>query len=172
LNAFFVVAFLAVAVLVVALVLDDVADRLADALGGPDWLSLPVLAALVAGFGFAAGLVDETTGSFPLAVAGGLAGGVVAAWGAFRLVQAAIHMPTDPPVRHADLRGRTGRVVTPITPARGGEVLVELAGVRHKLRASSDVAVALGTEVVVVEVMSPTSVVVTPFELPDPTTKD
>jgi membrane protein implicated in regulation of membrane protease activity len=75
-------------------------------------------------------------------------------------------------VRHGDLRGRIGRVITPITPARGGEVLVELAGIRHKLAASSDAAVPLGAEVVVIEVTSPTSVVVTALDLPDTTPKD
>jgi hypothetical protein len=164
-NGFFVLGFAAVALLVVSLVLDDVIDGLADAIGGPDWLSLPVIASLIAGFGFAAGLVDEWTGSRVTAVLAGIGGGAAAAWASFRLVEAAIHMPTDPPVRHADLQGRTGRVVTPIGDGRGGEVLVELAGMRHKLSATADVAIPIGATVVVVEVVSPTSVVVTPLHL-------
>ena len=166
-NGFFVIGFVAVAVLVVSLVLDDVFSSIADVFDGPDWLSLPVLAALVAGFGFAAGLVDESTDSTVLPVGAGVLGGVAAAWGSFRLVRAAIDMRTDPPVRHQDLEGRQGRVVTPIAAGQRGEVLIELAGLRHKLAASADTSIPLGAAVVVVEVTSPTSVVVTSLELPN-----
>lgn len=164
-NGFFVLGFVAVAVLVVALVLDDVVDGLSDALGGPDWLSLPVLAALVAGFGFAAGLVDESVDSAAAGAVAGLAGGAAAAWLTARLVSAAIDMPTDPPLRLADLPGRPGRVVTPIVEGRVGEVLVEVAGTHHKLTATAAGSIPLGDEIVVVEVISPTSVVVAPLEL-------
>lgn len=166
-NGFFVLGFAAVGVLMLSLVLDDAIEGLADVFDGPDWLSLPVLAALVAGFGFAAGAVDEMTGSRAAGTVAGVAGGVGAAWMASRLVAMAINMPTDPPVRHGDLRGRPGRVVTPIASGRPGEVLVELAGVRLKLTATADVAIPLGTDIVVVEVSSPTSVIVTTLELED-----
>jgi membrane protein implicated in regulation of membrane protease activity len=165
-NTYFVVAFAAVAVLAVSLVLDDVFDGLADAIGGPDWLTLPVVAALVAGFGFAAGLVDESLDDAgALALVGGAAGGVVSAWAAARLVRAAVNMPTDPPVRHGDLQGRPGRVVTPIAAGKPGEVLVELAGMQHKLAATAVESIPLGAAVVVVEVTSPTSVVVATLDL-------
>lgn len=166
-NGFFVVALVALGVLLVALVLDDVLDGLTDALGGPDWLSLPVLAAVVAGFGLVAGAVEGTTGStLPALLAGG-AGGVGTGWLAARFVAAAMDMPTDPPIRHADLAGRAGRVVTAVAPRQPGEVLVALGGVRHKLRATSGEVIAVGHEIVVVEVTSPTTVVVAPLGLDD-----
>lgn len=166
-NGFFVLGFAAVGVLVLSLLLDDAVEGLADVFDGPDWLSLPVVAALVAGFGFAAGAVDEWSGSRAVGAAGGAVGGVAAAWATARFVALAMNMPTDPPVRHQELRGRPGRVVTPIAAGRPGEVLVELAGIRHKLTATADVAIPLDADVVVVDVSSPTSVVVTTLDLED-----
>jgi len=161
-NGWFWLALAALAVLAVSLVVDDVFDVLPDDLG-PDWLSLPVLAAVVAAFGLAAGAVEAAgAGSVPVLGAGAVAGagaGVLTA----RLVRLAMHLPTDPPVRHADLQGRIGRVVTAVAPPRSGEVLVPLGGTSHKLRASSDQPLPVGTEIVVVDVISPTSVVVAPL---------
>jgi membrane-bound ClpP family serine protease len=170
-NGFFVVALVALGVLFVALVLDDVLDGLTDALGGPDWLSLPVLAAVVAGFGLVAGAVEGAAGAtLPALLAGG-AGGLGTGWLTARFVSAAMAMPTDPPIRHADLAGRAGFVVTAVAPLQPGEVLVALGGVRHKLRACAEETIAVGREIVVVEVSSPTTVVVAPLgldELPPP----
>ncbi|MGH9245942.1 MAG: hypothetical protein ACRD29_16820, partial [Acidimicrobiales bacterium] len=168
LNAYILVGLVAVAVLVVSLVFDDLFEGLTDALGGPDWLSLPVVAALVAGFGFVAGAVAGLGGVTVLALGAGVAGGGLTAWLAARLVVAAMRMPTDPPVRHDQLYGRTGRIVTPIPAGRRGEVLIELAGVRHKVAATAEVPIGLGAEVVVVEVISPTSVVVAILDLDQP----
>ena len=69
-NGFFIVGFVAIALLVLSLVLDDVVDGLAEL--GPDWLSLPVLAALLAGFGFVAGFVDESTDEQAVALGAGV----------------------------------------------------------------------------------------------------
>jgi membrane protein implicated in regulation of membrane protease activity len=155
-NGYFWMALAALAVLALSLVFDDVLDVEA----GPDWVSLPVIAAVVAAFGLAAGAVSGSGGGDLIAVPVGLATGVAAGALTARFVAAAMRMPTDPPIRHADLAGRVGRVVTPIRPGRPGEVLVALGGTSHKLTAHASTDLALGAEVVVVEVTSPTSVVV------------
>lgn len=163
-NGYFWVAVVAMALLAASLVFDDALDGLTDGLG-PDWLSLPVLATTIAAFGLAAGAVTGTTGSALLAVPVGLAAAVVSGVLAARLIAAALRMPTDPPVRHRDLAGKVGRVVTPISRGRAGEVLVPLGGTALKLTAHAGADIALGAEVVVVEVTSPTSVVVAALEL-------
>jgi membrane protein implicated in regulation of membrane protease activity len=163
-NGYFWMAAVAMAVLAVSLLFDDALEGLTDGLG-PDWLSLPVLAAVFAAFGLAAGAISGSGGGAVVAVPVGVAAGVGAGALAARLIAAAMRMPTDPPVRHTDLPGKLGRVITPIGPAQAGEVLVSLGGSAHKLTAHATTDIALGTEVVVVEVTSPTSVLVTTVEL-------
>jgi membrane protein implicated in regulation of membrane protease activity len=163
-NGYFWMAAVALVVFGGSLVFSDATEGLLEDVG-PDWLSLPVLATVFAAFGLAAGAVAGTGGPNLLAVPVGLAAGAGAGAVATRFIAAAMRMPTDPPVRHTDLAGKVGRVVTPISPARTGEVLVPLGGSTHKLTASAGAHLPLGTEVVVVEVTSPTSVVVTALEL-------
>jgi membrane protein implicated in regulation of membrane protease activity len=68
-------------------------------------------------------------------------------------------------VRHTDLAGKLGRVVTPISRTQPGEVLVAIGGSAHKLTAHARTDIPIGTEVVVVEVTTPTSVVVATLHL-------
>ncbi len=127
---------------------------------GPDWVSLPALAALVGAFGFVGALLIELGAPTPLALAGGAVAGVLLALGAVRLVRGLMHMRTDDNVRASDMVGRPGRVVTALTADRTGEVLVDHAGQRIKVAARGDEALRIGDEVVVVEVLSPTFVAV------------
>jgi membrane protein implicated in regulation of membrane protease activity len=155
-NAYFWVAFIALGVLALSLVLDGL-DVISGDLG-PDWLSLPVLAAVVAAFGLAAGAAQGAGAPWPVVLLAGVAVGVGAGALTARLIAATMRLPTYPPLRHTDLYGRVGRVVTPIAPDQPGEVLVALGGTSHKLTARSRDALALGADVVVVEVVSPTMV--------------
>lgn len=141
--------------LVVGLVLGDL-DVDVDL--GPDWLSLPVLAALVGAFGFVGAAATSFGASAPVALAAGAVAGVALAAGAARLVSGLMHMPTDGTVRTGDMIGRPGQVVTALTPERSGEVLVDHAGQRLKVAARGDEVLTVGTPVVVVEVLSPTFV--------------
>lgn len=125
---------------------------------GPDWLSLPVLAALVGAFGFAGAALLEITGSTTAAIAGGAVVGVGLAALTAVMIRSLMRMRTDAPLRAGDLVGRPGRVVTALTPDRTGEVLVHQAGQRLKLSASGAEAMSVGQEIVVVEVLSPTMV--------------
>jgi membrane protein implicated in regulation of membrane protease activity len=162
-NGYFWMALAALAVLAVTLVFDDALEGLTEGLG-PDWLSLPVLASVFAAFGLAAGAISGNSGPAVVAVPAGLVAGAGAGALAARLIAAAMRMPTDPPVRTGELPGKVGRVVTPIRTDRAGEVLVPLGGSAYKLTAHATTDIALGTEVVVVEVTSPTSVLVTTLE--------
>jgi membrane protein implicated in regulation of membrane protease activity len=125
---------------------------------GPDWLSLPAVAALVGAFGFVGAAVLSFGAPTPIALGAGAIAGVVLAFLATRLARALIDMPTDAPVRTSDLVGRPGRVVTAATAERSGEVLVDHAGQRLKVAARADETLTVGAEVVVVEVLSPTFV--------------
>ena len=125
---------------------------------GPDWLSLPVLAALVGAFGFVGAAAHSLGASTTVAVVAGTLGGVVLAGLTARLVAGVMHMPTDATPRTADLIGRPGRVVTALTADRSGEVLIRHAGQQLKLSARSEETLTVGDEFVVVEVLSPTLV--------------
>ena len=133
--------------------------------GGGLQLTLPVIAGFLGAFGFAGAIAATLTGGGPLAailaVLVGLALGTPAAWLSGRLMNAAINMPTDATPTSSDLLGALGVVVTPV-PAGGGygEVRVLVAGQQIKLHARADVALPLGTEVFVIEVPTPTSVLV------------
>lgn len=129
-------------------------------------LSLPAIAGFLGAFGFGGAIA-----SVPLAGHGalttlaaaliGLAAAVPMAWLAGRLVHAAMTMRTDRTPDSGDLLGATGVVVTPV-PSGGdyGEVRIMIAGAPMKLNARADRPLDLGTRIFVVEVSSPTSVVV------------
>jgi membrane protein implicated in regulation of membrane protease activity len=125
---------------------------------GPDWLSIPVLAALVGAFGFVGAAALSLGAPMVAALLVGAIGGLALAWAAARLTRGLMHMRTDAPVRSSDMVGRPGRVVTALTPAQGGEVLVRHAGQQLKLAARGDEVLRVGDQVVVVEVLSPTLV--------------
>jgi membrane protein implicated in regulation of membrane protease activity len=135
--------------------------------GGGLQLTLPVIAGFLGTFGFAGAIAATLTGGGPLAavlaVLVGLVLGTPAAWLSGRLINAAINMPTDATPTSGDLLGALGVVVTPV-PASGGygEVRVLVAGQQIKLHARADVPLPLGTQVFVIEVSTPTSVLVEP----------
>jgi membrane protein implicated in regulation of membrane protease activity len=92
----------------------------------------------------------------------GLLAAVPSAWAAGRLIDAAENMATDATPTSADLIGALGVVITP-PPAGGyGEVRLTVAGQPMKFNARSAQPLAIGTPVFVIEVTSPTSVLVEP----------
>lgn len=161
---FWICAIGGVVLLVVGIVTDGLADGLFDALSlGDDGAVVPVAGAFLAAFGIV-GLVAESLsdGNRLVALVAAIVGGVVLAVLAARFVRGALGMRTDPTPTSSDLLGRGGRVVTPIDVDAAGEVLVRLSGQRLKLLARAERHVAVGTDVVVVEVLSPSSVRVEP----------
>ena len=154
-TAFFLVtAALGFGLLVIGLVFDDVLDFM-DGDGGV--LSAPVIGAFLGAFGIGGYVGTAATGNalVGVAVAGGA--GLVLGWIALKLSLAFLDMHTDATPGSGDYLGQLGRVVTPITAA-GGEILIRVGGSPVKLVARADTEIERGTEIVVVEVLSPTAV--------------
>ncbi|HEY8527054.1 MAG TPA: hypothetical protein VIL48_18930 [Acidimicrobiales bacterium] len=169
-NGFLWLGVACVGVLLAAVVFDGL-DESFDALDlGPGWLSLPVVAAVLAAFGLTAGALIDAIG--PLAVAAGAGAGVGFGWLAHRLSRAAAAMPTDKTDREADLLGSLGRIVTPPSAGRYGEVLLTRPSGPVKVACVAAQPLPLGTEVVVVDVTSSTLVTVEPFAPLDPGTQE
>lgn len=155
---FVVAGAVGAALLLVFLLFDDVLD---GALPDTDWVSGPAIGAFLAAFGLF-GWVSEAAFDAPCPVAAtiGVAGGAGLGWFAVRLSKALLHSPTDATPTIGDLVGQTARVITPVRAGGIGEVLVQLGGQPVKITATSDEDLPLGTESVVIDVTSPTKVVV------------
>jgi membrane protein implicated in regulation of membrane protease activity len=133
--------------------------------GGGAELSLPVLAGFVGAFGFAGAITSTIAdghgaATVVAAVVVGVLAAVPSAWVAGKLVNAALNMPTDATLSSNDLIGATGVVITPVPAGGYGEVRLAIAGQHIKFNARSEQPLALGTHVFVIEVPSPTSVLV------------
>jgi len=133
---------------------------------GPD-LSLPVISGFLGAFGFAGAVAATLAGEHGLlAVAAGVLVGLLAAvptaFLAGKLVHAAMNMATDATLSSADLVGAIGVVITAVPEGGYGEVRLAIAGQQIKFNARADEPLARGTHVFVIEVPSPTSVLVEP----------
>jgi len=162
-SGFLVLGVIGLVVVVASLLVGDVLDALPVDIGG-GWLSAPAVGGFLAAFGFAAVLAEPALGTAAAAGAGTgaglLVGGAVGA-----LARALQRMRTDATPRTADLVGRVGIVLLPAGPGRLGQVRVVHVGQPLQLSARSDQPIPKGTQVVVVEALSPTAVVVTPLGL-------
>lgn len=126
------------------------------------WLSLPVIGAFLAAFGVGGLLISSATDDAALpSLAGGAAAGIALGWVAARLTRAFVDMPTDAAPTSRDYMGQIGRIVTPIGAGRG-EVMLRIGGSPRKLTAAAEGEIPLGTEVVVIEVLSSSAVRVIP----------
>jgi len=134
--------------------------------GGAE-LSVPGIAGFLGAFGFGGAIVESLlpdrggTGLL-IAVVVGLLAAVPTGWLAGRLVNAAMNMSTDATLTSNDLLGTVGVVITPVPVGGYGEVRLAVAGQQIKFNARSDQPLALGTRVFVIEVPTPTSVLVEP----------
>lgn len=171
-GLFVALAAIGFALLIVAIVLGGVFDLDIDLEGdlGP-WLSLPALGAFLGAFGVGGLLISSATDEAALpSVAGGAAAGIALGWAAGRLTRSFVNMPTDAAPTSGDYMGQIGRIVTAVGGGRG-EVMLRVGGSPRKLAAAADTDIALGTEVVVIEVMSSSAVRVIPVSeiLEEPT---
>ena len=166
-TALLIVGAVGVGLLLLSLILGDFLDGVFDGLDvdGGGLFSTEVVGAFLGAFGFGGALLLSGSGvGLPLAIGGGAVAGVVGGGIALFIVRTFVRMPTDATPRSRDLAGKLGRVVTRI-PADGlGEITVFHAGHRVKLSARSQEPIALGADVVIVDVLSPTSVLVTRAE--------
>lgn len=159
-----IIGSVGVLLLLAALLLGDVLDGVLDGLDvdGGGLLGTEVIGAFLGAFGFGGALLlSGTSASLPVALAGGLGAGVVSGLVAGSIVRAFVTMPTDETPRTSDLPGRLARVVTRIPDDGLGEITVSHGGQRVKMSARADAAIPSGTDVVIVDVLSPTSVIVT-----------
>jgi membrane protein implicated in regulation of membrane protease activity len=127
--------------------------------------SVPALAALLGGIGFGgAAATSLLPGTLPdagralLALAVGVAVALPLAWGAVRLSRALKDMPTQPTLTRHHLVGAQGVVVSAVPSPGYGEVRLSVAGQQLKYAARSDVPLATGTPVYVVDALSETAV--------------
>lgn len=164
-TAFLIIGAVGVLLVVVSVFLGDVLDGLFEFEHfevGDGVLSTPVIGAFLAAFGGGGALLIE---GLRLSLLGSVAGAAVAgaALGGITLVvlRSLMHMPTDATPRTGDLVGAIGRVVTRVPAGGLGEIIVVSGGQRLKLSARADAPVANGATVIVVDVLSPTAVVVT-----------
>ncbi len=166
-TALLIIGAVGVGLLLMALILGDFLDGVFDGLDidGGGLLSTEVIGAFLGAFGFGGALLRSTTTvSLPIAVAGGLIAGLIGAVIAFLIVRTFLRMPTDATPRSTDLTGKLGRVVTRIPDGGLGEITVSHHGQRVKLSARSEQPISSGADVVIVDVLSPTSVLVTRAE--------
>lgn len=167
-TGFLIIGAVGLAVVVGSLILGDIFEGLFEAWDvdfGSGILSAPVIGSFLAAFGFGAALVMTATGVGAAGGAlGGLASGVVIGALALVMTRALMDMPTDPPVRTADVVGATAVVVTRIPETGLGEVTLTHSGHVKKLSARAAEPIPAGRTVVITQVTSSSSVFVRPAE--------
>jgi xanthosine utilization system XapX-like protein len=163
-TGFVIVGAVGLGIVVVSLLFGDNLDRRVGfahfhpSAGLP---SAPVIGTFLAAFGFGAALLSAVGLTAVVAGIGGLAAGITLGAVTLGMVRALVNMPAEETPPTTALVGSLGTVVTQIPVDGPGEVSVTTAGHLLKLDATADAAVSPGTTVVVVDVTSPTSVVVT-----------
>ena len=165
-TVFLVVGIVGTAIIVLSLVFGDLLEGVFDSIdvdAGGGAFSAPVVGSFLAAAGFGGALLMAGTSSGVLIGAlGGGAVGFVMAGLALLLTRSLMRMRTDAPVRLDDLVARPAKVVTRIPDGGLGEVSLVHLGQPMKLNARAEGAVPAGTEVVVIEVTSSSSVLVEP----------
>jgi membrane protein implicated in regulation of membrane protease activity len=129
-------------------------------------LTLPAIAGFLGAFGFGGAIAAALwPGSHEtlVATAAGLIAAFPASWLAGRLMSAAMNISTDATLTSSDLLGTSGVVITPVPTDGLGEVRLSIAGQFMKVNSRAAEPLALGTKVFVIEVLSPTSVLVEPI---------
>lgn len=161
-NGFLWMGIACTAILIVAIIFDGL-DEAFDALDfGPTWLTLPVIAGFLGALGFGTGAFVDALG--PVALVPGVVLGVAFAWLAARLTSAVMHMPTGRTDTEEAMLGSLGQVLTSPESDRYGEVLLARPTGPLKVACTASVPLAVGTQVVVVDVVSSTLVTVEPFD--------
>lgn len=158
-GIFLIIGVVGAVLLLISLLLDGIFDAF-DFGDGP--LSLTSIAAFTAIFGFTAfASVGAGVATPVAALLGGLAGvvGGAAAWWLSRLIRGA---ESTTAVSGDELIGATAAVVLAIPAAGLGEVALTRHGERVSLSAASDVPIARGAAVRIVQVITSTSVRVEP----------
>lgn len=138
-------------------------DGILDAFDGDGLLSAPAIAAFITTLGFVGALATGAGAGVLLATSAGAVSGIGIGFLASLLARSAQNMNTDATPSAASFVGLNGSVVTAIPDAGFGEVSLRVGGQPVKVSARAEQAIPSGSTVKVVLVLSPTSVVVTPF---------
>lgn len=158
---FLIIGILGIVLIVVSLIVGEVLGDLFSDFDGGGVLSTPVIGSFLAAFGFGAALIDYATDLHKGTVAlGGLLSGLFIGGIALLLTRSIMNMPTDEPIKSANMVGLQGTVITAIPQDGFGEVSVPFHGQIMKVSARATSPLRNGTLVRVTAVMSPTSVVV------------
>ncbi|WP_051640200.1 hypothetical protein [Cellulomonas sp. URHE0023] len=154
---FWVIAAVALLLLVLTVVSGDLLDGVVDAVdftGG--YLSSAVVLAFVATFGIVGGIVTTVTDVGALAAAGlGLVAGLVVAVVAGYATRALTHGPTAHQITSSDYVGLAATVTTSIPAGGLGQVALTVAGQSAALAARADVPVPTGSVVTIVSNVGP-----------------
>ncbi len=148
-----------------SLVIGEIFDGLLESFNfdGAGVASGPVIGSFLAAFGFGAALTMYSAGTGAgVSALAGLGAGLAVGAAALAITHNLMNMPTDAPMRSADLVGSVGTVVTPIPEDGIGEISLVHRGQPMKLTARSSQPIVAGIAVTVVTVVSPSSVVVKP----------
>jgi membrane protein implicated in regulation of membrane protease activity len=161
--ALLIIGAVGVGLLLISLLFGDLLDGVFEGFdidtGG--LLSTEVVGAFLGAFGFGGALLrNATTLSWTLSIGGGVVAGLIVGAIAFMIVRLVVDMPTDATPRSADLAGKIARVITRIPQDGLGEITVQHAGHRVKMNARAHEPIASGTDVVIIDVLSPTAVLV------------
>jgi membrane protein implicated in regulation of membrane protease activity len=163
-GAFVVLGVVGLLVVAVSAVLGDALDGVLEAVDLGGWLSVPAVGGFLAAFGLAGAVAEPAIGPGGAAAVGTGAGAAVgvAVGGLTRWLA---RIRTDPTPRPTDLVGLIGVLLLPVHRNRLGRVRIAAHGQQFHLSARADEDIPAGTQVVVVQVVSPTAVVVTPTGL-------
>lgn len=167
-EVFVLVGILGTVMLVLGIVGGEVLDGLFDAIGldaAGGFFSTEAIGGFLAAFGFAGWLLSTSGSSTVVAAMGGGGAGIVMGGIAVWLSRSLMRVSTDASVSADDLRGALGKVITRIPEGGLGEVRISRGGHPMKLSARAEEPLAHGVEIVVVDVISPTQVIVAPYGL-------
>ena len=161
---FLIVGGVGLVLLALSLLLDGFLDGIFEGADAGGVLSLPVIAAFLAAFGFGGALIlSETSAGAGVASLGGLGSGVVIGGIALVVTRSVMNMPTDATMKSEDLMGLEATVITRIPEGGIGEITVYSGGQRLKLGARSASPINAGTPVRITATTSTASVVVEPL---------
>lgn len=167
-ETFVVVGIVGAALVVLTLLFGDLLDGVLEGVDlGGGIFSTPVIGGFLAAFGLAGALTVGALGAVAAALVGVVAGLVLGA-ATFGFTRRVMTMSTDATPRTADLVGRRGRVLVRVPEGGYGQVRVPYLGQQFQLSARATTPLQAGADVVVVEVLSATAVLVAPSGLPDP----
>jgi membrane protein implicated in regulation of membrane protease activity len=117
---------------------------------GPSLLSVRGAALFFTGFGGVGYIVNANTGRPLVAMAAGVAGGLVFSLPILYFIRFFMRQETSSLVSSEQIVGAEGIVTTSIAPDQYGEVRISVAGSQISKSATSDVAIKSGTPIKVV----------------------